>query len=77
MLDIVQEDMTLEDDSRDPFYEISTNLEEFTTFPKMFLLVYFVFVLPLETNIYYAWMGRALTIVQLESNHSQYGKFQI
>lgn len=56
MLDIVQEDMTLEDDSRDPFYEISTNLEEFTTFPKMFYqFILFLFFLWRLISIMCGW----------------------
>lgn len=78
MFDIVQEDMTLDDDSRYPFYEIACDKPRgFYNPHKDVFLVYFVLVCPLETNIYHVQRRRVLTIVQLDRNHSQLAQFQI
>jgi hypothetical protein len=54
MLDIVQEDMTLEDNFRDPFYETTRDKPRGFYNPyKDFFLDYFVFIRPLDANIYH------------------------
>jgi hypothetical protein len=41
------------------------------------LLGDFVLVRPSDPDLYPIWMGRALTAVQLDRSHPQYGQFQI
>lgn len=70
MFDIVQEETTLEDDSK---FELFCGIahyklkESYNPYIGVFLSD-FVFVCPLYTNIYHVWMGQALIVVQLDRN---------
>lgn len=74
MLDVVQENTLLEDDSKDLFCGIARNKTHRILQPLhicLFLIFYvFLLVHPPDTNIYLVWIRQAFTIVQLDKNHS-------
>ena len=70
MFDVVQEDTTPKDDSKDPFHVIKRDKPKESCNPyRDVLLGDFILVCPPHTNIYLMWIGRALTTMQLARNH--------
>lgn len=78
MFDVVQENTTPKDDSRDPLCGISHDKPKESYNPYIdVILGDFVLANPLDTNIFHVWMSQSLTIVQLDRNDSQNENFQI
>jgi len=76
--DPVQTDTTPEDVPIDPFCGVARDKPKESYNPyRDVLLGDFVLVRPSDPDLYPVWMGRALTAVQLDRSHPQYGQFQI